>query len=347
MSNDEYEQLSIDSAIITTSSSKEVSETISVTEDDDVQEVVAEVFQDSTFIERMNRGIFTPKPLPDEITKGRSRLIDEIISSPTDDNRVSVTNTELSEKTNSLVEARISLSFWNNENNLVKLSSQLSNFDREVIDAVASLAVRSQIISSAMIYRMITGKQESTKVVKAQTDRVDESMVRCSRCEVIIDITTELKNISTRKISQDEQLQYKGAAISFEVIQHTQGRHKTSYYKINSMPPFHRFAEKMGKISVFPLSILDSPVTKTDPIIAVQSYLLRNIEESKRSGVFELEIFWIDVFDLTVKEGKSGNDSENNRTKKTIFKILNYWIEKNYIKHYTALPRANNLIIEI
>ncbi len=310
--------------------------------DDSVKVILTEVFQDPTPLADIKKGIYIHKPLPEEVKKGRSHLIDGMISNTNSENgEISIKEQEISEITKVPVETRVSLSFDRDETGVVSCSRALTNFDREVIDAVSTLAPNFQIMTSATIYRLITGKDESTQVNQSQKKRVEESMKRCARCQVTIDITSELAAQPGFQDRVGEELRFTGNAINYESIEHQVGRGSTIYYKINSMPPFYRFAEKLGKVSIFPLRLLDSPVAKTDNIIAVQSYLLREIDSMKRDDEKEKVIAWGVIYEMATQEGKSETRQEKKRTRDTVQRILDYWIDEDYIIGYEAKPRQN------
>lgn len=308
--------------------------------------ILTEVFQDPTPIADIKEGKFINGPLPEEVKKGRSRLIDGIISTPSGESgEISIADSEISDYSDLPVETRISLSFNKDESRGVSCSRVLTNFDREVIDAVSTLASNAQIMTAAMIYRVITGKDDSVAVSQPQKKRVEESMNRCAECRVVIDITSELKGNGGS--SDNESLQYMGHAINYEAIKHQKGRGTTTYYKINTMPPFYRFAERLGKISVVPLRLLDSPVSKTDNIIAIQSYLLREIDSMKRAESKPRTIEWEIIYQMAIQEGKKESRQENKRTRDTIQKILDFWVTEEFIRGYQSPSRSGTIILEI
>lgn len=228
---------------------------------DTVKEMVTEVFQDPTPLSDIKKGKFISNPIPEAVKKGRSHLIDGMIAAKNGESgEMTLEKAEISDITRSPVTTRVSLSFDREEDSVVICSRALTNFDREVIDAVSSLAPTTQIMTASTIYRIITGKDEKSPVNQGQKKRVEDSMKRCARCQVTIDITSEFKANAVISGKNGEEVRYMGNAISYEAIEHQVGRGTTTYYKINSMPPFYRFAEKLGKISIIPFKLLDSPV---------------------------------------------------------------------------------------
>lgn len=312
-----------------------------------IAEVVAEVFLDPTPTADIESGLYVSTPIPDNIKKGRSHLLDGIIhkkGSEVLSDTVLLEEDETSELTNKPVRSKISVSFYSDNSEAITFSNVLSVFDREVIDAVSTLAESNQIMTPSMIYRMITGKDNTVRVVASQIQKVEQSMKRCSKCDVTIDITAKLKG-AIRDIKEGETLQYSDTAISFQTISHSDGQKTTTYYKINSMPPFYKYAEQLGKISVIPLYLIDSPVTKTDTVIAVQSYLIRVIDEAKKHEKKLLVQEWDHLFQAALLGGKKNGRDEKHRTKNTVLKILSYWVAQGFIKGFESPPRKKELNI--
>lgn len=306
-----------------------------------LSKVETHVFQEETSLEQIKEIGFNDVYL-DEVKKGRSNLIDDVISAPmSEDGDLQIENKELSEVTQSFVSSRVSLSFATREGNGVTCSRALTNFDREVIDAVASLAPISQIMTPAMIYRVITGKDEKAQVGPPQKKRVEESMERCLNCIVKINISDELG----ANRGKDEALSLVGPAITYEALVHEKGRGTTTYYKIAAMPPFYRFAEKLGKISVVPLKLLDTPVSKTDNTLAMQSFLLREIDYMKHMKEDRVEVQWSFLYEMARQEGKKESRTENKRTREIVCKILDFWIEKEFITKYEVSSRYGLVIL--
>lgn len=304
------------------------------------------IFQDPTPLSDIKAVEFSKRPLPDNVQKGRSLLIGEVLAKQDmEEEETCLEDIEISDITKLPVSTRISLSFTTNENGVFSLSHTLNTFDREVIDAVASLSTTTQIMSSATIYRVITGKDESVRVNNEQKRKVEQSMERCSRCLVSIDISTPMKHPVKRK--ERETLRYRGYAIAFESIEHQFYRGYNTYYKLYDMPPFYKFAEKLGKVSKFPFQLLNTPVSKTDNIIAVQSYLLREIDQMQRDASKEQVIYWDKIYDIVAHEGKRDIKQENNRTRNSIKKILDFWVKEKFILSYLSTPRKGRIEIRL
>lgn len=331
--SDDFEQIKLDSYEVSVANKKV----------NQIEHIVAEVFQDVQSIDSIKRDGYKPPGLPQKVKKGRSHLLDEVISTKTDiEGEILIEEKELSEVTQQLVSSRISLTFNNAENGSVTYSRVLSNFDREVIDAVSSLAAVTQIMTAATIYRVITGKDESSVVNKSQRKKVEDSMIRCASCNVTIDITSHL---GLENLQENEKLEYTGAAITFTSIKHKVGRGSTVYYKIFEMPPFFKFAEKLGKVVIIPLKLLDSPVSKTDSIIAMQSFLLREIDSMKIDHKLPKQVRWEDLYQLAYQEGKQPSRHERMRTREIIQQILDFWKKEEFIQDYNSDLKTSLIIL--
>ncbi len=301
------------------------------------ERMISELFQDPTPLSDIKKGKFISNPRPDEVKKSRSQLIDEVIATKgSPSGEISLETEENFGGNNDPLVTRVSLLFDSSIDDVVNYSRALTNFDREVIDAVSTLATVTQVMTAATIYRMITGKSDDSPVNQSQKKRVEDSMNRCARCQVTIDVSEKLQNHPLFANSDQDDFWYIGNAISYEAIKHQAKRGTTIYYRINSMPPFYRFAERLGKISVFPLKLLDSPVSKTDHNIAVQSYLLRTIDSMKQDPTISTLVQWDVIYKMATQEGKQATANENKRTRDNIERILNFWIKENFIKDYES-----------
>lgn len=315
-------------------------------EEEVVAEVIADVFYDDPIPNPVGDPS-SPMTFPDNVKKGRALFMDDIIHQTgerTEPNVLITEKEENSERTNTPVRSKISVYFPTDEGKNVSLSNKLTIFDREVIDAVSTLAETSNIMTAASIYRMITGKSENVKVVALQLKKVEESMRRCGNCEVVIDFTSKLEG-ALGGIKEGESLQYSEKAITFQSISHTDGTRTTTYYKIITMPPFYKYATRLGKISVIPLNLIDTPVAKRDAVIAVQSSLIRVIDVEKKRNSESMLLNWDDLFQEALLGGKKDGRDEKHRTKGTIIKILEYWKEQQYIINFEAPARSKTFKI--
>ena len=135
---------------------------------------------------------------------------------------------------------------------------------------------------------------------------------------------------------------FSGNLLSFEMIKQKTNRGMTDYFRILTIPALFRYAASVGKISAFPIEMLDTPVSKTEGIILMQSFLLRRIDAMNRKEISDCTIFWKDIFAVGRDEGASRQQLQ--KTRGFICKILDYWKEKGFLKDYQADNRSRGKI---
>lgn len=280
----------------------------------------------------------TQQNLPEEIKKNRSQLITEIVSS-TQESLSNFEQEELSEFTTMPIKTRVQLLYEKSDEMSIDFKEELTSFDREVIDAVATLAPYMKNISASTIFRVITGKGPEYAVKAAQRKKIDESMIRCSRCLINIDITDEFLANNPSEVKNTQSFKFRGQLIAYESFIHKAKNGGNIYYSLYKMPPLFTYAEMLGKVSEFPLYLLDTPVSKTDNIISVQSYLLRSIDELKKNKTIKYFIPWLDIYKVAEIDTSIKQYTANIRT--SVKKILEYWIEKEFIAGYVITTNKN------
>lgn len=263
------------------------------------------------------------------VSKSRSQIVHEVL-----DGEDAEVFTEVSERTLRKVETKISVFFDNTDLDL-KFSKKFTVFDKEVIDAVSTLAQISDVMNSASIYRTITGKQEGQYINPAQRARVEESMEKCRTCIVSL------------SLSDGEQKQYRSSAIAFSnlITDHKKSETMT-YYKILEIPILYRLAETLGKISSFPSVLLDTPVSKTESVIAIQSFLLKSIDLMQKNLSEDCDILWSEIYKAS---GKEDTKQYRSNTRELSKKILAHWVDQGFILGYSLIGkgRASGLSIEL
>lgn len=274
--------------------------------------------------------------LPEDIKKNRSQLISEIVSTPPQDNKLDFVQQECSELTDLPVNTKVQVLYEKAEGLDIEFQGTLTNFDREVIDAVATLAPTMDTISSSTIYRIITGKSADFNVGAAQRKKIDDSMLRCARCLVNIDLTEAFLSQYPSETKNTKSFQFRGQLITYKSFIHKAHNGGNIYYQLFEMPPIFKYAELLGKVSQFPLHLLDTPVAKTDNIISLQSYLLRTIDEMKKKED-ESFIPWQDVYDIAEIDTSVKQYTANIR--KNVKKMLDYWLEKSFIFDYVITTK--------
>lgn len=286
---------------------------------------------------------------PENVRKNHSKLFNELVYSPKTENEfeIEVPNAvevlEIDEIALNKFPVTSKVSLTYNEDVVV---GTLTVFDKEVIDAVATLAPHANVITATDIFRVITGKLKGS-VTKEQREKVNKSMIKCRQYTVNIDLTSEYIVLAPHEKGNVTSLTFAGSLISFNNIT-KKARNGTNFsYQIYDIPPLFKVAEVMGKISVFPFELLDTPISKTDQVITIQSYLLREIDLIKNQSRDSNYISWNEIFDIA---GVNSTDTRymKPRVKTTVNKILTHWKEKGFISDYKnkKIRKADAILIE-
>ncbi len=270
--------------------------------------------------------------LPKDVFKNRSALMDDVIKAEIIE-CIEQESTECLDKGLQNMATRYTISYEKYEGLEIKTTAKLTQFDREVIDAVATLATEMKIISSASIYRIITGRTKENDVSAGQKKKVVEAMKKCANCRITIDITEEFKK--NFNIPEGEQLSLDEALITFAKINHKSANGVNEYYKIFAIPPLFRFAETFGKVSSIPLGLINTPVNKTDIVLAIQGFLLRSIEDAKQQSTTSFTIPWETIYKFAeVDQASSTQRTQKKRARENTARILTFWVENGYISGY-------------
>ncbi len=275
---------------------------------------------------------YVVEELPKEVQKNQSILADKMMLQNFQKNGLSFHSDEVLDESLRSVSTRVSLSYENLDGIAGLSNKNLTVFDREVMDAVATLAQYMDVMSAATIYRTITGKSNQS-VNRTQAAKVEESMEKCRACVVKIDKDHDFKDISG-------PLTFDGNLIAFERISAQGPRGRIACFRILSTPPLFQFAESINKVSHFPLKLLDTPVSKTDSIISLQSQLLRVIDRMIKGLRSDTLLPWDEVYQMAGR-GDAPRQYKA-KTRKIVLEILDYWVQHQFFHSYEAETRSKD-----
>lgn len=208
-------------------------------------------------------------------------------------------------------------------------------FDQEVHDAVVSLwLAENQFISPAMVYRAMTGKTNSEFIHTKKLKEIEDSIDKCMFSKLSIDASEEAAAYGY------EQAIYSGALLSAEKVSVKMGGKKVTAYRLLTEPLLYRYAKSCKQISAVDIKLLDTPVAKTNDTIVLQGYLLRKIESMKSDRYCERSIKYEDIYKALniTKEQRV----QVGRIREYVKDILNFWIEKGYIKHFEMVMQGRS-----
>lgn len=286
--------------------------------------------------------MYYQKEIPDEIKKNRSKLMDNVLNIDIMEG-LNLENEETSELNTLPVKTKVLMSYDGYQGVEMQSFEKLTNFDREVMDAISTLAPHMKVMSASDIFRVITGKQNEKFVTPQQRERIDQAMERCGRCMVEIDVTKQYLEKHAGQKDNTKEIKFSGRLISYTKLTHRgTNRGVSTFYKILDMPPIFQLAESIGKVSLFPFYLLDTPAAKTESNIVVQSFLLRSIDEMKKNPFSSPHIPWDEIYevaeiDLSVRQYKQ-------KMRENVVKILDYWVSVQFIQGYSYTSRGSKQI---
>lgn len=221
---------------------------------------------------------------------------------------------------------------------------QLTPFDREVIDAVATLSLNNEYVTSSTIYRVMSGKTKNEFVGPKQRLRVIESMDKCAFSKLTINLPEAFVEAHKSEIRRLDGV-YSGQLLAFEKVTANSSKGPIDCYRLLAVPALFRYAQSMGKISEFPITMLNTPPAKTERTILLQGYLLRQIDAMNREEAPLSKIMWRDVYEAL---GMSSAIRQHQmRVRVTAGEILNYWQKYDFFKSCRMDNKSNGGILII
>ena len=274
----------------------------------------------------------------DSEQKVRGSLIDEVMSREitTQVSEFSIEDRALPEPSLP-VETRVMLCYEGVE---VDGKVQLNDIDREVIDAVATLSLYNDYFTAQMVFKVMAGKRSGQYRTPAQRQLVVDSMRKCMFSSITIRLPdVVIETDSGRKVPA--QTTFEGPMLSFDRVTVKTAKDVTDYYKIHTKPALFKYAQSIGKVSEFPMEMLDTPPSKTKRIILAQSYLLRTIDAMNRDEMPESPIPWREI----QRRGEWGDGGNTvMRMRKQVLDILEHWKQYRFLLGYKADKSINGTI---
>lgn len=233
-----------------------------------------------------------------------------------------------------------------------------SEYDRNVYDAITSIYVfgdESHNFTPSMVFRAMTGMQESEKITDEQEAAVVNSIEKMRFVRVRVNCTAELQarniTLNSQQINNGEIDTYllPAKACTLEA-----GGQQVKGYHLMDVPILYEYASAVNQVLSVPTHILDikeindncsigARLPNTESRIVIKGYLLRRIEGMKGKNNLNSRI--IALFDYqkdneTTKglysiAGKSdASRTEMQRIRKDVEKMLIFWKTIDYIKDY-------------
>lgn len=208
-----------------------------------------------------------------------------------------------------------SIDFSELENSGIKVTKQLTTFDKFVYMAISALYnAGNRVISSRQIYFAMGGTKEPSK---KQTDRIRDSVFKMRKADIQID------TIKEAEIYNYDRFQHRGYLLPAEITTaEINGQIVKDAIKPLMEPPIMTFAKKRKQITTLSVKMLQAPVNMTDANLLIADYLLERIGRAKRSGQ-SCKI----LYDTLYEKAQIKTRSQKTRAPEKI---------KTYLDHYKA-----------
>ena len=218
---------------------------------------------------------------------------------------------------------------------------EFTAYDRAIHNAVCSLFVAgNDIITPAMVYRIMNGMTETEYVSPQATETVKNSLDKSRFLRLKVNFTEEARarNINVDKAEIDSNL------LEARVITVEAGGNKVNAYKIHATPALYQYAQYTKQILSVPLRLLDTKeaTRSTEDIIPLKEYLIRRIEIMKHDRTMINKILYDTIFEEIGIAITSRVQKE--RIRNYIKEILNLWKTRDkYINDFKEYKEKNSI----
>ena len=245
----------------------------------------------------------------------------------------------------------------------IVIDGDFSEFDRAVLEAVLSqLAAGNRMMTPAMIFRTMSGKDVGVDVSPDMVAAVDHSISKCMYTAAILPIFDQ-----KGKIIQTLD----GQILSVVRSKQNVSGQKVLTYEVQSLPPIYQFCRAINAVTYSPIQMLSAPMTYTRRSLAIMNALQRAVAPfvwnaagtcmqcaDGKSGYQPppITISYDDIYELASAQDKEDpSEQEDNgkskytwylisKSRETVSRILDYWITQNYIKSWKNTSRGRKII---
>lgn len=228
----------------------------------------------------------------------------------------------------------------------VHCDTPLDVYDYEVLDSVCSLIPARKVFTSDMIYRVMVGKPEFVKISANQRETIAESLNKCSRAQVELDIKdlAKIGDHGAQRLSATgvQPGKYNVPLFPLSCASFTRDTVEERTYQLAGVPLVAQVAEECGRVAQLPLSIFNTPPNKSKQIIMIQANLVRRIYDMyKRGASCHLDMISI-LKACNICEFPT--NQELSRRRHQIKEIMNHWKECNFIRGYSELKQGQRIV---
>ncbi|MBQ2348061.1 MAG: hypothetical protein II388_06810 [Clostridia bacterium] len=212
----------------------------------------------------------------------------------------------------------------------VKISRQLTSYDKRVFIAVANLKAQGHdTITAEQIYKaMGNPKRPNADTIK----KILQSVECISRGRVTIDNTEEAK-----MYTRYDRVKATFPLLTTEICSgYANGKVVDNAIKVLEIPRLLTFAEKRGQLTTVPLRLLESPISKTEANLLLEDYLFNRIARMRNSPKITRTILLETVYqkcNVTSKMQKS-------RLPEKLERLLQFYKDESWITGFTITERS-------
>lgn len=229
---------------------------------------------------------------------------------------------------------------YDEENIIFQSYKPFTEYDRAVYNAIVSHYIAGNIIITPdMICRAMTGKTNtSVHPSPQQVEAVITSMKKMRFIEVNLDLTNEF--IKRDILLDDEYItsySVNTILLDFKNVSVSTKSRTINAFIIKEPPILYAYSQSIDQIITIPLEILNTPTDNTENTINLKNYLIRRIEGIRGDNKLKQDIVLLsNIYELLEIELRQ----EKNRVRTQITKILNYWIQQDYITSYEFIKKG-------
>lgn len=211
----------------------------------------------------------------------------------------------------------------------VKISRQLTSYDKRVFLAVANLKAQGHdTITAWQVYNAMGGV---SRPKKDTIEKIIQSIETLSKCRVTIDNTEEAK-LYTRY----DRVKATFYLLPTEICSgYAKGIIVENAIKVLEIPKLFTFAEQRGQLTTVPLRLFESPISKTEANLLLEDYLFNRIARMKNSP----KITRIILLETVYQKCNVTTYKQKARLPEKIERLLQFYKDESWIKGFVITER--------
>lgn len=234
----------------------------------------------------------------------------------------------------------------NYESNQIELIGKpLTPFDKTVHNAICTLyEAGNKNFTLEMVYRAIHGLTNSERIteIRGTLNPIRESIETGIYKKLKINAEEQIKKHypSVKKVIYES---YFLPLEKITAIMHN-GEEPIECYKFLKAPPLYEYSKNIKQVISVPIGLLDSRKTiKNSPDVAViREYLIKRISTLKndKTTLKNCNIKYSTIFSETGINEANLQQTQRNRKREQIKKILEHFIKQGFIKEYSEYKKG-------